>query len=60
VGYSVTGVDPTIMGIGPADAIKILMQKEKMDLKDVDLVEVCLTSLLNGLSFCLSVCLFVI
>ncbi len=40
VGYSVAGVDPTIMGIGPADAIKMMMSKVKMDLKDVDLVEV--------------------
>ena len=40
VNYGVAGVDPSIMGIGPANAIKILMAKEKMDLNDVDLVEV--------------------
>lgn len=40
VNYSVVGVDPSIMGIGPADAIKLLLAKEKMDLKDVDQVEV--------------------
>ena len=40
VNYSVAGVDPSIMGIGPADAIKMLLAKEKMNLKDIDLVEV--------------------
>ena len=34
------GVDPTIMGIGPAYAIKLLLERNKMNLGDVDLVEV--------------------
>jgi len=40
VGYSYVGVDPTIMGIGPADAIKKLCDHTGIKLKDVDLVDV--------------------
>ena len=40
VGYSMVGVDPTIMGIGPAYAIRDLLAKTKMKLEDIDLVEV--------------------
>lgn len=41
VGYSVAGVDPTIMGIGPVYAIRDLLQKVNLTLDNIDLVEVC-------------------
>ena len=41
VGYSVAGVDPTIMGIGPVYAIRDLLQKANLTLDNIDLVEVC-------------------
>ena len=41
VGYSVVGVDPSIMGIGPAPAIKNLLKITEKNLSDIDLVEVC-------------------
>ena len=37
---SVAGVDPTIMGIGPAPAIRQLLKKTGRELKDIDLIEV--------------------
>lgn len=40
VGYSVAGVDPTIMGIGPIYAIRDLLQKANLSLDNIDLVEV--------------------
>lgn len=40
VGYSYVGVDPTIMGIGPADAIKKLCDNTGIKLKDVDLIDI--------------------
>ena len=40
VGYSVAGVDPTVMGIGPVHAIRDLFEKVNMSLEDIDLVEV--------------------
>ena len=40
VDYSVTGVDPTIMGIGPAYAIRTLLQRNNLSLSDIELVEV--------------------
>ena len=40
VGYSVVGVEPSIMGIGPAPAIKKLLEKTGLTLNDIDLVEV--------------------
>lgn len=40
VDYSVTGVDPTIMGIGPAYAIRMLLQRNNLSLSDIELVEV--------------------
>ena len=40
VDYSVAGVDPTIMGIGPVYAIRDLLKKVKLKLDDIDLVEV--------------------
>lgn len=40
VGYSYVGVDPTIMGIGPAPAIRKLCDKTGVKLQDLDLVDV--------------------
>lgn len=40
VGYSVVGVEPSIMGIGPAPAIQMLLAKSGKSLADIDLVEV--------------------
>ena len=41
VGYGLAGVDPTIMGIGPAYAIRNLLANVNMSLDQIDLVEVC-------------------
>lgn len=38
--YSVVGVDPSIMGIGPAPAIRQLLEKTGQTLKDIDLIEI--------------------
>ena len=50
VGYGVAGVDPTIMGIGPAYAIRNMLDTVGMSLDQIDLVEVnkcvCVCSLL--------------
>lgn len=43
VGYSVVGVEPTIMGIGPAPAIEKLLKIAGQKLSDIDLVEVMLS-----------------
>lgn len=40
VGYGLAGVDPTVMGIGPVDAIRKLLPLAGMSLSDIDLVEV--------------------
>ncbi|XP_046745103.1 3-ketoacyl-CoA thiolase, mitochondrial [Diprion similis] len=40
VGYSVVGVEPSIMGIGPAPAIKNLLKATGKTLNDIDLVEI--------------------
>ena len=40
VGYSIVGVEPTIMGIGPAPAIQKLLKVSGLQLNDVDLIEV--------------------
>lgn len=40
VGYSVVGVDPSIMGIGPAPSILKLLSLAGKTLNDIDLVEV--------------------
>lgn len=36
----VVGVDPSIMGIGPVPAIKNLIQRNNLNLKDIDLIEI--------------------
>ena len=40
VAFSVVGVDPTIMGIGPVPAIKNVLKATGKSLDDIDLVEV--------------------
>ena len=40
IDYSVVGVDPTIMGIGPVPAIREILKNQKMSLDDIDLVEI--------------------
>ncbi len=39
VGYTIAGVDPAIMGIGPVPAVRALLQKQNFKLEDIDLVE---------------------
>ncbi|MTI53249.1 acetyl-CoA C-acetyltransferase [Geosporobacter ferrireducens] len=39
VSHATTGVDPSIMGIGPVSASKKALQKAGMRIKDIDLVE---------------------
>ncbi|MGH7596448.1 MAG: thiolase family protein [bacterium] len=39
VGYTVVGVDPAIMGIGPVPAVRALLQKYNLKLDDIDLIE---------------------
>lgn len=40
VSWGTAGVDPNVMGIGPAPAIRIALKKAGMTLRDMDLVEV--------------------
>ena len=40
VAWHVVGVDPAEMGIGPAPAIRGLLEKTKLSLKDIDLFEI--------------------
>lgn len=40
VGYAVAGVDPSIMGIGPAPAIRKLLKVSGLELKDIGMVEI--------------------
>ncbi|HEY2513727.1 MAG TPA: acetyl-CoA C-acetyltransferase [Polyangiaceae bacterium] len=40
VQWGVAGVDPSIMGIGPAPAIKIALERASLKVSDMDLVEV--------------------
>ena len=40
VAFSVVGVDPTIMGIGPVPAIQNVLKATGKSLDDIDLVEV--------------------
>jgi acetyl-CoA C-acetyltransferase len=39
VDYEVTGVSPEIMGIGPVPAVRALLDRQKLKLTDIDLVE---------------------
>jgi len=40
VGYSVAGVDPRIMGIGPVPAIKRLLAKASLSISDISVFEI--------------------
>jgi acetyl-CoA C-acetyltransferase len=40
VNYSIAGVDPKIMGIGPVPAIQKVLEKSQWKLEDVDLLEI--------------------
>jgi len=40
VGWHVVGVQPEIMGIGPVDAIRGVLEKTKMSVDDIDLFEI--------------------
>lgn len=40
IGWQSVGCDPTIMGIGPVEAIRILCKKTGVSLDKVDLIEV--------------------
>ncbi|CAK9802508.1 3-ketoacyl-CoA thiolase, mitochondrial [Anthophora quadrimaculata] len=40
VGYSVVGVEPSIMGIGPSPAIKQLLKVTNKNMNDIELVEI--------------------
>lgn len=40
IGWSVVGVDPEIMGIGPAMAIPAALQRLGLGFKDIDLIEI--------------------
>ncbi len=37
--FSVRGVDPNIMGIGPVPAVRELLEKSKINLNEIDLIE---------------------
>jgi acetyl-CoA acetyltransferase family protein len=39
-GWATVGVDPSIMGMGPAPAIRKLLQNKKVTLDDIDLFEI--------------------
>jgi len=39
VDYTVAGVDPAIMGIGPVPAVRKLLERQKLKLDDIDLIE---------------------
>ena len=39
-GWATVGVDPSIMGMGPAPAIRKLLEKQNLSLADVDLFEI--------------------
>jgi len=39
VDYEITGVAPDIMGIGPVPAIGVLLERQKLSLSDIDLIE---------------------
>ena len=39
VDYTVTGVDPRYMGLGPVEAMRSLMKRNKMEFSDLDFIE---------------------
>jgi acetyl-CoA acetyltransferase family protein len=38
--WAYVGVEPTLMGMGPAPATRLVLEKAKLSLKDIDLIEV--------------------
>jgi acetyl-CoA C-acetyltransferase len=38
--YTVAGVDPAVMGIGPVPAVRALLEKTGLALRDIDLIEI--------------------
>jgi acetyl-CoA C-acetyltransferase len=39
IGYASVGVEPSLMGIGPVDATRLVLQKTGLSLNDIDIVE---------------------
>ena len=39
IDYEISGVDPRVMGIGPVPAIRKLLERRKLALADIDLIE---------------------
>ena len=39
IDYEVAGVDPRVMGIGPVPAIRKLLERQSLSLRDIDLIE---------------------
>ncbi|MDR3333236.1 MAG: acetyl-CoA C-acetyltransferase [Synergistaceae bacterium] len=39
LGYASAGVDPSIMGVGPVEAVRKALSKAKLSLADIDLIE---------------------
>ncbi len=39
VGYASAGVDPAVMGIGPVPAVRKLLEKTRLRVEDIDLIE---------------------
>lgn len=54
VGYSVVGVEPSIMGVGPVPAIQNLLKVCGKTLNDIELVEVICFNLILFFYFSLS------
>ena len=56
--YDVVGVDPTIMGIGPAYAIRNVLKKAQLNMDDIDLIEVSRDNWCFELTMSLSLILY--
>ena len=39
VDFTVSGVDPTFMGIGPVPAVRRLLQRNRLSIEDIDIIE---------------------
>jgi acetyl-CoA C-acetyltransferase len=39
IAYCTTGIDPAIMGMGPVSAIRKALERAKLEVKDIDLIE---------------------
>ncbi len=38
--FAITGVDPTVMGLGPKDACELALNRANMQLQDMDMIEI--------------------